>query len=148
MAADKDALLAVGDVGEVIADSILGYFSDEAHRNEIERLRAAGLNMSMEVQDAPLSDSLAGKTIVISGNFSISRDEMKSLIELHGGKNSSSLSSRTSFLLAGNKPGPEKLKKAESLGVPVIDEEEFNRIAGIAQADSAGNEEGGQLSLF
>ncbi len=73
---------------------------------------------------------------------------MKSLIELHGGKNSSSLSSRTSFLLAGNKPGPEKLKKAESLGVPVIDEEEFNRIAGIAQADSAGNEEGGQLSLF
>ncbi len=148
MAADKDALLAVGDVGEVIADSILGYFSDEAHRNEIERLRAAGLNMSMEVQDAPLSDSLAGKTIVISGNFSISRDEMKSLIDLHGGINSSSLSSRTSFLLAGNKPGPEKLKKAESLGVPVIDEEEFNRIAGIAQADSAGNEEGGQLSLF
>ena len=104
--------------------------------------------MSMEVQDAPLSDSLAGKTIVISGNFSISRDEMKSLIELHGGKNSSSLSSRTSFLLAGNKPGPEKLKKAESLGVPVIDEEEFNRIAGLAPAEPAGNEEGGQLSLF
>ena len=72
-----------------------------------------------------LSDSLDGKTIVISGNFSISRDEMKALIIAHGGKNSGSISGRTAFLLAGDKPGPEKIKKAESLGIEIIDEDKF-----------------------
>ncbi|HAW06406.1 MAG TPA: DNA ligase (NAD(+)) LigA, partial [Rikenellaceae bacterium] len=70
----------------------------------------------------------AGKIIVISGNFSISRDEMKELIELHGGKNSSSLSGKTSFLLAGTKPGPEKMKKAEDLKIPVVSEDEFRKM--------------------
>ena len=91
---------------------------------EIQRLKAAGLKMSADTPLQNLSDALNGKTIVISGTFSISRDEMKKLIELHGGKNGSSISGKTSFLLAGNK-GPEKLSKAEQLGVPVIDEDKF-----------------------
>ena len=76
-------------------------------------------------KDSRQSDSLRGKSIVISGTFSISRDEMKALIEANGGRNSGSISSKTAFLLAGEKPGPEKLRKAESLGVKVIDEAGF-----------------------
>lgn len=118
-------LLEVQDVGEVIAESVYNFFQDEKHRLEIQRLKADGLKMSMEAPAQNLSAALTGKTIVISGNFSISRDEMKELIALHGGKNSGSLSGKTSYLLAGSKPGPEKMKKAEQLGIPVINEEEF-----------------------
>jgi DNA ligase (NAD+) len=75
-----------------------------------------------------LSGALDGKTIVISGNFSISRDEMKELISLNGGKNSSSISAKTSFLLAGSKPGPEKIRKCNELGVEILDEREFFRL--------------------
>lgn len=123
--ADVAQLLEVQDVGEVIAESVYNFFQDERHRLEIQRLKADGLKMSMEAPAQNLSAALTGKTIVISGNFSISRDEMKELIALHGGKNSSSLSGKTSYLLAGSKPGPEKMKKAEQLGIPVINEEEF-----------------------
>lgn len=123
--ADVTQLLEVQDVGEVIAESIYNFFQDEKHRLEIQRLKADGLKMSMEAPAQNLSAALTGKTIVISGNFSISRDEMKELIALHGGKNSGSLSGKTSYLLAGSKPGPEKMKKAEQLGIPVINEEEF-----------------------
>ena len=123
--ADVSQLLEVQDVGEVIAESVYNFFQNEKHRLEIQRLKADGLKMSMEAPAQNLSAALTGKTIVISGNFSISRDEMKELIALHGGKNSGSLSGKTSYLLAGSKPGPEKMKKAEQLGVPVINEEEF-----------------------
>lgn len=123
--ADVSQLLEVQDVGEVIAESVYNFFQDERHRLEIQRLKADGLKMSMEAPAQNLSAALTGKTIVISGNFSISRDEMKELIALHGGKNSGSLSGKTSYLLAGSKPGPEKMKKAEQLGIPVINEEEF-----------------------
>lgn len=123
--ADVTQLLEVQDVGEVIAESVYNFFQNEKHRLEIQRLKADGLKMSMEAPAQNLSAALTGKTIVISGNFSISRDEMKELIALHGGKNSSSLSGKTSYLLAGSKPGPEKMKKAEQLGIPVINEEEF-----------------------
>lgn len=123
--ADVTQLLEVQDVGEVIAESVYNFFQDEKHRLEIQRLKADGLKMSMEAPAQNLSAALTGKTIVISGNFSISRDEMKELIALHGGKNSGSLSGKTSYLLAGSKPGPEKMKKAEQLGIPVINEEEF-----------------------
>ena len=91
-----------------------------------------------------LSDLLAGKTIVISGNFSISRDEMKALIVAHGGKCASSVSGSTSFLLAGTKPGPEKVRKCESLGIPIVGEEQFMKM--IPGAPKASGEE--QLSLF
>lgn len=123
--ADVTQLLEVQDVGEVIAESVYNFFQDDRHRLEIQRLKADGLKMSMEAPAQNLSAALTGKTIVISGNFSISRDEMKELIALHGGKNSGSLSGKTSYLLAGSKPGPEKMKKAEELGIPVINEEEF-----------------------
>lgn len=123
--ADVTQLLEVQDVGEVIAESVYNFFQDEKHRLEIQRLKADGLKMSMEAPAQNLSAALTGKTIVISGNFSISRDGMKELIALHGGKNSGSLSGKTSYLLAGSKPGPEKMKKAEQLGIPVINEEEF-----------------------
>lgn len=123
--ADVAQLLEVQDVGEVIAESVYNFFQDERHRLEIQRLKADGLKMSMEAPAQNLSAALTGKTIVISGNFSISRDEMKELIALHGGKNSGSLSGKTSYLLAGSKPGPEKMKKAEQLGIPIINEDEF-----------------------
>lgn len=123
--ADVSQLLEVQDVGEVIAESVYNFFQDERHRLEIQRLKADGLKMSMEAPAQNLSAALTGKTIVISGNFSISRDEMKELIALHGGKNSGSLSGKTSYLLAGSKPGPEKMKKAEQLGIPVINEDKF-----------------------
>lgn len=127
-AASIDELLAVPDVGEVIAKSVYDFFRVPQHIIEIQRLRADGLKLSMEAASKSLSAALAGKIIVISGNFSISRDEMKELIELHGGKNSSSLSGKTSFLLAGTKPGPEKMKKAEDLKIPVVSEDEFRKM--------------------
>ena len=126
--ATKEELLAVPDIGDVIADSIFNYFRDERHLIEIQRLKAAGLKFSIDEPEENLSAALAGKTIVISGNFSISRDELKALIEKNGGKNSSSLSSKTTYLLAGTKPGPEKMKKAAEIGIEVIDEETFMRM--------------------
>lgn len=122
--ASKEQLMEVQDVGEVIAQSVFDYFRDPGHLKEIERLKAAGLQFSIETGTVS-SDSLAGKSIVISGNFSVSRDEMKRLIETNGGRNSSSVSGKTDFLLAGSKPGPEKLRKAGELGVKVISEDEF-----------------------
>lgn len=121
-------LLAADDIGEVIAESIYAFFRDEANIETIDRLKKAGLKF--EVADAPkkLSSSLEGKTIVISGNFSVSRDDIKALISAHGGKNSGSVSGKTSYLLAGEKPGPEKIKKAESLGVEIIDEQAFREM--------------------
>lgn len=123
--ASMEDLLAVRDVGDVIARSVYDYFRDSRHFDDIERLKAAGLRFSMDEGSAPSSEVLAGMTIVISGNFSISRDEMKKLIEANGGKNSSSVSGKTSFLLAGSKPGPEKIKKAGDLGVRIVSEDEF-----------------------
>ena len=136
-AASKEMLLEVRDVGDVIADSVFEYFKDERHISDIARLKAAGLQFS-SFKEASSSEALAGKTIVVSGNFSISRDEVKRLIEANGGKNSSSVSSKTSYLLAGTKPGPEKIKKAAELGISVISEEEFMRMlpAGITASDS------------
>ena len=124
-AASVEELLKAEDVGQIIAESIRDFFEDETNRETVERLKAAGLKFAVDSKATKLSDSLAGKTIVISGNFSISRDEMKNLIIAHGGKNSGSISGRTAFLLAGDKPGPEKIKKAESLGIEIIDEDKF-----------------------
>ncbi len=122
MDADVETLLNVDDVGKVIAESMYEYFRDEANIETIEKLKAAGLKFKVESGPQKLSDALAGKTVVISGNFSIPRDDMKALIAAHGGKNSGSVSGKTSYLLAGEKPGPEKIKKAEALGVEIIDE--------------------------
>lgn len=123
--ASREDLLAVDDIGEVIADSVLAYFADGVNTDTIDRLKAAGLRFEVEKEAEALSETLKGMTIVISGNFSISRDQMKALIVAHGGKNSGSVSGKTAFLLAGEKAGPEKIKKAESLGVRIITEKEF-----------------------
>ncbi len=131
--ASREELLAVPDVGSVIADSILAYFRLPENLRELERLRAAGLQFSLDQEHRRLSDVLEGKTVVISGNFSISRDDMKALIEAHGGKNSGSVSGKTAYLLAGAKPGPEKVKKASELGVEIIDEAQFYALVGEAR---------------
>ena len=130
--ASEEDLLAVPEVGDVIAKSVYQYFRNLDNLSEIQALEAAGLRFSIAEQAQKESDSLAGKTIVISGIFSISRDDMKALIEAHGGKNSSSVSGKTDYLLAGEKPGPEKLKKAADLGVKVISESEFYAITGAS----------------
>ena len=130
MQATVEELLQVDDVGDVIAESIFSYFADESNREIVSRLKAVGLQFEVSGPQERLSGALEGKTIVISGNFSISRNEMKNLIAAHGGKNSGSISVKTSFLLAGEKAGPEKLKKAEALSVQIITEDEFYGLIG------------------
>ena len=123
--ADREQLIAVEDVGEQIADNIIAYFADERNREIIRRLQDAGLQMQGEAPEV-VSQALAGQSIVISGTFTQhSRDEYKAMIEAHGGKNVGSVSKKTSFILAGENMGPEKLKKAEALGIRLMTEEEF-----------------------
>jgi DNA ligase (NAD+) len=141
--ATLETLLEVDDVGDVIAESIVEYFQDETNIEIINRLKTAGLRFEAEEAKKAISETLKGKTIVISGNFSISRDEMKALIAAHGGKNSGSISGKTAYLLAGEKPGPEKIKKAEAMGVEIIDETYFRKLIG----DDINNEPE-ELTLF
>ena len=125
--ANVEQLTAIDDVGEQIAKNIIAYFNDLSNLEIINRLREAGVQMeSQEEEQAPQSDILLGKSIVVSGVFSHhSRDEYKAMIEAHGGKNVGSVSKKTSFILAGENMGPEKRKKAESLGVEILTEEQF-----------------------
>lgn len=124
--ATMDELMQVEDVGERVADSIVNYFNNPENLEIILRLKAAGLQFEIKEDDfESLSQVLSGKTIVVSGVFSIPRDEIKEIIEKHGGKNSSSISKSTSFVLAGEKMGPEKRKKAENLGIEIISETDF-----------------------
>ena len=126
----KEQLLEIDEVGEIIAQSIFDYFRDDRNIKTIEELRAFGLKLEVqEESDVRSSDKLKGLTFVISGVFQKhSRDELKELIELNGGKSSGSISGKTDYLLAGDKMGPEKLKKAESLKVKIISEEEFEKM--------------------
>ena len=126
-----EELLATDDIGQVIAESVYDFFREEVNIDTIDRLKLAGLKFEADQSQHIVSDKLAGKTIVISGNFSVSRDDMKTLITSHGGKNSGSVSGKTSYLLAGEKPGPEKIKKAESLGVEIIDEQKFREMIAL-----------------
>ncbi|HPK30643.1 MAG TPA: NAD-dependent DNA ligase LigA [Bacteroidales bacterium] len=124
--ATREDLMQVDDFGEIMAESVVSYFANESNRRTIEELRSFGLQFALSGEKkSEISDRLAGATIVISGNFSISREEMKSLIAAHGGKNTGSVSGKTTYLLAGDKSGPEKLKKAGKLGIRVITEEEL-----------------------
>lgn len=127
MQMSETELCAIDDVGAIIAKGIVEYFAAPANQEIIARLKAAGLQFAVDTVDAPeFSDALSGKTIVISGVFSKhSRDEYKDMIERAGGKNSGSISKKTSFVLAGENMGPAKLEKARSLGVPVINEDTF-----------------------
>lgn len=125
--ATVEQLMQVDGVGEVIAVSVVTYFKDEKNREIVRRLTQYGLQMSVDKeQGQPKDDALQGMNVVISGVFARhSRDEYKMMIEQHGGKNQSSISSKTTFILAGDNMGPSKLQKAQKLGVKIISEEDF-----------------------
>ncbi|MCH5308543.1 MAG: NAD-dependent DNA ligase LigA [Prevotella sp.] len=127
MAASEEELQEIEGIGAVMAKSIISYFQNEENRTLVERLRGYGLQMRLsEEQTAMASDKLAGQSIVISGVFSHhGRDEYKAIIEQNGGKNVGSISSKTSFILAGENMGPSKLQKAEKLGIRIVSEDEF-----------------------
>ena len=128
--ADMETLISIDEIGSKIAQSIVSYFSNPKNQHLIERLKAVGLQFQRGEEDlSGYTDKLAGQTIVISGVFiHHSRDEYKTLIEKNGGKNVGSISSKTSFILAGENMGPSKLEKATKLGVKIINEEEFLRM--------------------
>lgn len=120
-----EELLAVDEVGDKIAESIGNFFAQSENMESVNRLREYGVSFS-QVEREQVSDVLTGRSIVISGKFSkFSRDELKEMIEQHGGKNSSAVSGGTDYLLAGEKIGPAKLTKAEKLGVKIISEDDF-----------------------
>ena len=158
--ASMQELMEVEGVGEVIAKSVIAYFHNPVNQDIVERLRSYGLQMQLsEEQISGATDKLAGKSIVISGVFAKhSRDEYKALIEQNGGKNVGSISGKTSFILAGDNMGPSKLQKAEKLGIPLVNEEQFlEMIGGDATAEPVLTTEpeakpqvdsNGQLSLF
>lgn len=124
-----DRLVAVDEIGDRIARSVVDFFARPASKNIIERLKQAGLQFAIdEGVCRQQSDILAGQAFVVSGIFSIPRDDIKKMIEEHGGKTSGSISSKTHYILAGEKMGPEKLKKAETLKIPVISEDEFYKM--------------------
>lgn len=133
MVATLEELVAVDEIGERIAQSVIDYWADERNRELLERLREAGLQLQLsEERMLKHSTRLDGQSIVISGVFSrYNRDEYKAMIEQHGGKNVGSISSKTSFVLAGENMGPEKQKKALQLGVALIDEVAFLEMLGM-----------------
>jgi len=130
--ASVNELVEVDEIGDRIAESVRNYFCDDRNRDLISKLKAAGVQMSYnESSMNKKSETLLGKSILISGTFSHhSREEYKKMIEEHGGKNTGSVSSKTSFILAGENMGPEKLKKAEILGVPLMNENDFLKLIG------------------
>ena len=125
--ADMASLTNIDEIGEKIAQSIVSYFANASNRQLVERLKEAGLQFSRSEEDlSGYTDKLSGQSIVISGVFQHhSRDEYKALIEKNGGKNSGSISSKTSFILAGDNMGPAKLEKAQKLGIKIMNEDEF-----------------------
>lgn len=135
-----DELISVDEIGERIAQSILKYFSDERNISVVNRLKNYGLQMEVHPDKLVTSgNALQGLTVVISGTFKLnSRDEYKAMIEQNGGKNAGSVSSKTSFILAGENMGPEKLKKAEKLGVRLVDETEFLKMLGKQEDKTKG----------
>lgn len=132
MNASFEELLAVDEIGQKIAASIKAYFADEANVRLVEDLRFFGLKMEeVESGNIAVSDTLNGLSFVVSGVFSISRDELQGLIEVHGGKNLSSVTGKTDYLVAGDNMGPAKLEKAQKLGVKIISEQDFMKMIGI-----------------
>jgi DNA ligase (NAD+) len=141
--ATLEELVAVDEIGERIAQSVVRYFADPTNVEMVGRLKSFGLQMSLSDEKLQAhGDALAGLSIVISGTFSRhSRDEYKSMIEMNGGKNVGSVSAKTSFILAGENMGPEKLKKAEKLGVKLVDEKTFLSMIQI-EAKTTENQQG------
>lgn len=128
-----EELTSIEDIGPVIAKCIYDFLRDPVNIENINRLKEAGIQMQLsEEKMAPKGDALAGKTIVVSGTFSrFSRDEYKDIIEREGGKNASSISKKTSFVLAGENMGPSKKEKCEKMNIPIISESEFLTMIGL-----------------
>ncbi|MBP3533862.1 MAG: NAD-dependent DNA ligase LigA, partial [Alistipes sp.] len=145
MQATPEELMESDEVGAKIADSIIEYFADEDNRAIIDRLRAAGLQFESEQKELQ-SDALAGKNVVVSGKFyDHTRDELKELIEAHGGKNQSGVSSNTDFIVAGDNMGPAKLQKAQKLGVTILSEREFVEMIGGAGSTATVSEKPAEI---
>ena len=137
MKATREELTEADEVGGRIADAIIEYFADEKNLAIIRRLRDAGVKFEAEARELA-SESLAGKSFVISGKFSNhSRDELKELIEIHGGRNLAAVSANVDYIVAGENMGPAKLKKAEKLGVKIISEEDFIAMIGSDEIPAA-----------
>jgi DNA ligase (NAD+) len=131
MAANQEQLVQVGEIGEVIAQSIVNYFSKPENIALIQRLKAAGLQLTAGETAAKISDNLSGKSFVISGVFkNHSREALQKLIEEHGGRNLGNVSSNTDYIVAGEGMGPSKREKAMKLGIPIITEQEFMDMIG------------------
>lgn len=129
---DEETLLDIHDIGKSIARSVVEYFNHPPHLLMLSRLKAAGLQMEMIESETAYSNTLQGKSFVISGTFEThSRNELKQMVEAHGGKNISALSGKTDYLLAGEKAGPAKLAKAQKLGISLIDLEAFLQMIDI-----------------
>ena len=119
----REALTALDQIGALIAQEVVGFFANDTNRAQLRRLAELGLNMRSEREAQALEQTLAGKTFVLTGTLpTYSRDEAKALIEARGGKVTGSVSKKTSYLVAGEKPG-SKYDKAVSLGIPVLDEQ-------------------------
>ena len=150
MSASREALMESEEVGDKIADAIIDHFADHVNLTIIEFLKAAGLQFEAEAVRRD-SNILEGKNIVVSGKFTLhSRDELKALIEQHGGKNQSGVSANTDFIIAGENMGPAKLQKAEKLGVKILSESDFVEIINGNSTPSEGEkrEKVIQTSLF
>ena len=125
MAASLEQLQEVDEIGERIAVSLMEFFSDDRNKELVKKLKDAGLQMELELIEGA-TNKLEGKAIVVSGVFKIhDRNGIKKLIEMHGGRVSSSISKKTSFIVAGDKMGPSKKEKAEKLGVEIVSEVEL-----------------------
>lgn len=127
MNASYDELVAVDEVGEKIASSIIEFFKDENNKKIIERLRQAGLQMVVNEEEEQNSDILRGKSFVVTGNFGTPqrRKEIEQLVEKYGGKKVTSVSKNTDYIIAGEKPGASKIRKATELNIPIISEQDF-----------------------
>ncbi len=147
--ANFEQLTSTDEIGDVIAQSVIDYFKKEKNVQLIERLKSYGVNFELSAQIEKQGDILSGKTIVISGTFEwFSREELKQMIELNGGKNGSSVSAKTDFLLAGKNIGPSKLEKAKSLNINFLTEEEFLGMINVEIPQTPKEPENGEYVLF
>ena len=131
LAANFEDLVAIEEIGDKIAQSILAHFNKLENLELLSRLKQAGLQLEIEQKEA-VGDTLIGSSIVVSGVFErMSRDDLKVLIESHGGKNVGSISAKTTYVIAGENMGPAKLEKAQKLGITILSEQEFYELIGV-----------------
>ena len=130
--ATAEELEAVDEIGTRIAESVIAFFAIPENHQAISKLRAAGVQLEQQAIEGPVSNALADLRFVVSGVFTtFSRNELKILIEQHGGKIVSSISSKTSYVVAGENMGPAKRNKAETLGVPIISAQELQHMLNL-----------------